>query len=48
MVLLDPFRVRPLAVGDSLGVLQKHSKTIKTFLLLPRKIGFDVKELSVL
>ena len=47
MVLVDPFRVRPLAAGDCLGVLQKHSKTIETFLLLPRKIGFDVKEVSV-
>jgi cell shape-determining protein MreC len=47
MVLVDPFRVRPLAARDGVGVLQKHSKTIKTFLLLPRKIGFDVKEFSV-
>jgi hypothetical protein len=47
MVPVDPFRVRPLAARDGLGILQKHSKTIKTILLLPRKIGFDVKEFSV-
>jgi cell shape-determining protein MreC len=44
---LIPSGFDPSLIRDSLGVLQKHSKTIKTFLLLPRKIGFDVKEFSV-